>query len=173
VIAFLLLLLIVVPLAELYVIIQVAHLIGLVATLVVLLAVSIAGAWLLKREGTAAWRRVRDAVSRGEMPAIQVADGALVVLGGALLLTPGFISDAVGLLLLIPGVRVALRGGIRRLLWRWGRNRMRVVGTAGSVAHRVYTHTAGQRESGVRRSSVPPPPLPKSPPGEDDSRGTE
>ena len=172
-IAFLLLLLIVVPLAELYVIIQVAHLIGLVATLVLLLAVSIAGAWLLKREGTAAWRRVRDAVSRGEMPAIQVADGALVLLGGALLMTPGFISDAVGLLLLIPGVRVALRGGIRRLLWRWGRNRMRVVGTAGSVAHRVYTHTAGQREPGVRRSSVAPPPLPKSPADGDDSRDTE
>lgn len=164
----LLVLLIVIPLAELYVIVQVAHLIGLVPTLVVLLAVSFAGAWLLKREGAAAWRRVRDATARGEMPATQVADGALVLLGGALLLTPGFITDAAGLLLLIPGVRVALRGGIRRLLWRWGRKRMRVVGTAGTVAHRVYSRRP-DREGPVTHPSSPLPSPPGAPPDEADS----
>lgn len=153
--------LIAVPLAELYVIVQVAHLIGLIPTLVVLLAVSVAGAWLLKREGMAAWRRVRDATARGEMPATQVADGALVLLGGALLMTPGFITDAAGLLLLIPGMRVALRGGIRRLIWRWGRKRMRVVGTAASVAHSAYPRRA-EGESPVTRpsSQLPSPPAP-------------
>jgi UPF0716 protein FxsA len=166
--ALLLLLLIVVPLAELYVIVQVAHLIGLVQTLVILLAVSIAGAWLLKREGAAAWRRVREATERGEMPATQVADGALVLLGGALLMTPGFITDAFGLLLLVPAVRVALRGGIRRLIWRWGRNRMRVVGTAGSVAHGVYTSRVERRTRGVTPSGQLPSP-PETPAGEADS----
>jgi UPF0716 protein FxsA len=165
--AILLVLLIVVPLAEIYVILQVAHLIGLLPTLALLLVVSVLGAWLLKREGMAAWRRVRDATARGEMPATQVADGALVLLGGALLLTPGFITDLAGLLLLIPGVRVAMRSGIRRLIWRWGRKRMRVVGTAGSVAHRVYT-TRVERDTSVTSLSEQ---LPSAPPpaGEVDS----
>ena len=166
--ALLLVLLIVVPVAELYVILQVAHLIGLVPTLVVLLAVSFLGAWLLKREGTAAWRRVREATERGEMPATQVADGALVLLGGALLMTPGFITDAFGLLLLVPGVRVALRGGIRRLLWRWGRNRVGIVGTAGSVARGAYTAKVQARRRRVTESGRLPSP-PESPPGAADS----
>jgi UPF0716 protein FxsA len=148
----LLLLLIVIPLAELFVLIQVAHLIGLVPALLALLVISIAGAWLLKREGTAAWRRVRETVARGAMPATEVADGALVLLGGALLLTPGFITDAVGLLLLFPGARVLLRGAIRRLIWRWGSSRVRVVGTAGSVAHQVYESKVVRRRP-VRNSS--------------------
>jgi UPF0716 protein FxsA len=156
---FLLVLLIVIPLAELYVIVQVSHLIGLIPTLVLLLAVSVLGAWLLKREGIAAWRRVREATARGEMPTTQVADGALVLLGGALLMTPGFITDAVGLLLLIPFVRVGLRSGIRKLIWRWGRKRMRVVDTAGSVAYRAYTRKS-ERDAAVTRPSgqLPSPP---------------
>jgi UPF0716 protein FxsA len=166
----LVLLLIAVPVAELFVLVQVAHVIGLIPALLVLLLVSILGAWLLKREGAAAWRRVRDAVARGEMPAIEVADGALVLLGGALLLTPGFITDACGVLLLIPRVRVALRGAIRRLIMRWGRNRLRVVGTAGAMTHRVYTARATTRRPSVTPSSDPLP-SPPPPPDEADSPG--
>jgi UPF0716 protein FxsA len=162
----LLALLIVVPLAELFVIIQVAHAIGLVPTLVVLLGVSIAGAWLLKREGLAAWRRVRETSARGVMPATEVADGAMVLLGGALLLTPGFITDAAGLLLLVPRVRVSLRGGIRRLLWSWGRSRLRVVGTAGSVAHRVYTARVERDDRPVVAPSPSHLPVPRSNPSD-------
>ena len=169
-IALLLVLLIGIPILELYVIIQVAHVLGLLPTLALLVAVSMMGAWLLKREGAAAWRRVRDALARGEMPATQVADGALVVLGGALLLTPGFVTDAVGLLLLIPAVRVALRGGLRRLLWRWGRRRIGAVDTAGTVARSVYT-TRADRGSVVTRPSGPLPPSQQSPPDGADSPG--
>jgi UPF0716 protein FxsA len=160
VVVLLALLLILVPLVELLVLVQVAHFIGLIPALVVLLLVSIVGAWMLKREGATAWRRVRDALARGEMPATEVADGALVLLGGALLLTPGFVTDAAGLLLLLPGVRVGLRGAIRRFIWRWGRNRLRVVGTAGSVAHRVYRARGTNRKAPVTPSSgtLPPPP---------------
>jgi UPF0716 family protein affecting phage T7 exclusion len=153
VVVLLLLILIAVPLAELFVIIQVAHLIGLIATLLALLLISIAGAWLLKREGAAAWRRVTDALARGEMPATEVADGALVFLAGALLLTPGFITDAAGMLLLIPVVRVGLRGGIRKLLWRWGRRRLRVVGPTEAVAHRVYDARAVSRKPSATASA--------------------
>jgi UPF0716 protein FxsA len=169
-IAFLLVLLIGIPILELYVILQVAHVIGLLPTLALLIAVSVMGAWLLKREGAAAWRRVREALARGEMPATQVADGALVVLGGALLLTPGFVTDALGLLLLIPAVRVALRGGVRRLLWRWGRRRLRVVDTAGTVTRSVYT-TRVDRGSVVKRPSDPLPPSRQTPPDGVDSPG--
>jgi UPF0716 protein FxsA len=170
VIALLLVLLIGIPILELYVILQVAHVIGLLYTLALLLAVSVMGAWLLKREGAAAWGRVRDAVARGEMPATQVADGALVMLGGALLLTPGFVTDVLGLLLLIPAVRVALRGGVRRLLWRWGRRRLRVIDTAGTVARSVYT-TNADRGSVVTRPSDPLPPSRQIPPDGVDSPG--
>ncbi|MDP9223832.1 MAG: FxsA family protein [Actinomycetota bacterium] len=145
----LLALLIVIPLAELFVIVQVAHLIGLIPTLALLLGVSMLGAWLLKREGLAAWRRVRETSARGVLPTTEVADGALVLLGGALLLTPGFITDVAGLLLLVPPVRVMLRGGIRKLLWRWGRRRLWVVETAGNAVHRTYDTHVVDRESGV------------------------
>jgi UPF0716 protein FxsA len=171
VIALLFALLIGVPILELYVIVQVTHLIGVLPTLGALVAISVAGAWLLKREGAAAWRRVRESLARGEMPAMQVADGALVVLGGALLLAPGFVTDAIGLLLLIPQVRVALRGALRRLLWRWGRNRVRVVGTAGTVARDVYTARVSARGTSVTRPSSPLPPSQEVPPDGADSPG--
>lgn len=147
--------------------------IGLLYTLAILVAVSVAGAWLLKREGAAAWRRVTEAVARGEMPAVPVADGALVLLGGALLLTPGFVTDAAGLLLLIPGVRTVLRGGIRRLLWRWGRKRMGVVTTTGSVAGRIYTRRVAPSEPAVTPPSgtLPSPPRDRSDGADSPGRG--
>jgi UPF0716 protein FxsA len=100
------------------------------------------------------------------MPATEVADGAMVLLGGALLLTPGFITDAAGLLLLVPPVRVSLRGGIRRLLWSWGRSRLRVVGTAGSVAHRVYTARVERDDPPVVAPSPSHLPAPRSNPSD-------
>src|SRR4029453_13810914 len=87
---------ILVPLAELAVLIAVGDWIGLVPTLVLLLVVSVAGAWLAKREGLAAWRRLQLALTEGRMPTVEVADGAMILLAGALLLTPGFLSDVIG-----------------------------------------------------------------------------
>lgn len=112
--ALLLVAFIVVPLVELFVIVQVGELIGLPLTLVILLAVSVAGAWLVKREGRAAWRNFRRALDQARMPAIEVVDGALVLVGGALLLTPGFVTDAVGLLLVIPPSRAVVNRLVRR-----------------------------------------------------------
>lgn len=115
--------LLLVPVLELYVIVQVAEAVGALETIVLLLAVSAAGAWLLKQQGTAMWRRLHDTVRRGEMPAAELADGAMIVVGGALLLTPGFVTDAVGLTLLLPPGRAALKGVTRRALGRWVRRR--------------------------------------------------
>ena len=101
----LVLLFIVVPIAELAVIIQVGELIGVWWTIALLVADSILGAVLMRSQGRAAWRRFNEAVGVGRVPAREVLDGALVIFGGALLLTPGFITDILGLVLLIPPTR--------------------------------------------------------------------
>lgn len=103
---------IVVPLAELWVISRVGDRIGLFPTLIILLAVSVGGAWLVKREGRAAWRRFRGSLGT-KVPAVEVVDGALVLIGGTLLLTPGFLTDAVGLLLVIPPTRAVANRAVR------------------------------------------------------------
>ena len=105
---------ILVPIAELYVIIQVGHVLGVVNTLGLLLLISFTGAWLMKREGLSTWRRAQRQVEAGVLPGRELVDGALILLAGALLLAPGFITDALGLLLLLPPIRSAGRAVARR-----------------------------------------------------------
>jgi UPF0716 protein FxsA len=114
----LVLLFILVPIAELYVIIQIGHALGVLNTLALLALVSFAGAWLMKREGLSTLRRARQQLDAGVVPGSELVDGALIVLGGALMLAPGFITDALGILLLLPPVRAALRAFVRRRLAR-------------------------------------------------------
>lgn len=104
------LLFIVVPIVELAVIIQVGQYLGVLPTIALLLAVSALGAWLVKREGIGVWRRFDTQVRTGVVPTREIADGVMILFAGALLLTPGFLSDLVGLLLLTPPVRAVLRG---------------------------------------------------------------
>lgn len=111
----LILLFIVVPILELYVIIQVGQAIGVLPTLILLLADAILGSWLLKREGRGAWRRFNEALAARRFPGKEVADGVLIVIGGTLLLTPGFLTDIVGLLLLLPPTRAIARRVLKRL----------------------------------------------------------
>lgn len=108
----LLLAFLVVPILELYVILQVGQVIGALPTLGLLVVVSLTGAWLVRREGLGVWRRVQSLLERGELPTTEVLDGFLILLAGALMLTPGFLTDAVGLLLLVPPGRAAVRAGI-------------------------------------------------------------
>ena len=117
-------LLIIVPIAELYVIVQVAHHIGIFETLGLLILLSIAGAWLMKQQGIATWRRLQVTLREGRMPGHEVTDGALILLGGALLLAPGFVTDAIGLLLLMPPTRALLKGVVGRWLGRMARRRV-------------------------------------------------
>jgi UPF0716 protein FxsA len=120
----LLLLFIVVPIAELYVIIQVGSWIGVWPTLAILLGDALLGWALLRQQGRAAWRRFNAALEERRFPAREVADGVMVTVGGTLLLTPGFITDIVGLLLLLPPTRALIRG----LLGRYLRRRFQLVG---------------------------------------------
>jgi UPF0716 protein FxsA len=114
----LVLLFIVVPIAELAVIIQVGQAIGLWWTLALLIADSILGSVLMRTQGRAAWRRFNAAVQEARVPAREVLDGALVIFGGVLLLTPGFITDVLGLTLLIPPTRALVRRLLARRLER-------------------------------------------------------
>jgi UPF0716 protein FxsA len=110
----LIVLFIVVPIAELYVIIQVGEAIGLVPTLVLLLADAVLGSLLLRHQGRGAWRRFNEALAQRRFPGKEVADGLLIVVGGTLLLAPGFLTDIVGIFLLIPPTRAIVRSVLRR-----------------------------------------------------------
>jgi UPF0716 protein FxsA len=108
------LLLILWPIAELFVAIKVAESIGVVLTVVLLLAGWPLGMWLARTEGRAAWRRLSAAVAAGRPPGREVIDGALVLVGGILLMVPGFITDVLGLLLLLAPTRSLARAAIAR-----------------------------------------------------------
>ena len=106
----LVLLFILVPIAELYVIIQIGGAIGILPTLALLVADALLGSFLLRQQGRAAWVRFNRALAENRLPHKEVFDGVLIVFGGALLLTPGFITDVFGLVLLIPPVPLAING---------------------------------------------------------------
>jgi UPF0716 protein FxsA len=106
----LVLLFIVVPIAELALLIQVGQLIGVWWTVLILIADAVLGSMLLRSQGRAAWRRFNQALAEARIPHREVVDGVLVIFGGVLLLTPGFITDILGLLFLFPPTRAVLRG---------------------------------------------------------------
>lgn len=97
--------LLVVPLLELLAIIQVGRVIGGWQTVALLLLLSTLGAWLVRREGSRTWDALRSALTSGQMPAAQLVDAALVLVGGVLLLAPGFLSDIVGFFFILPMTR--------------------------------------------------------------------
>jgi UPF0716 protein FxsA len=107
---------VVVPLLELVVIMQVGQLLGMWPTIGLLVADSILGAWLLRREGRRAWLQFRRALEQARWPGDEVTQGALIIVGGTLLLTPGFVTDVVGFLLLLPPTRAVLSRILRARL---------------------------------------------------------
>ena len=129
-----------VPLLELWVIVEVGGLIGVLPTIALLFGMSLLGATLLRHQGRGAWRRFNQALAERRFPGREVADGLMITVGGVLLLTPGFITDAVGLLLLAPPTRAIAR----RLLQAWTARRLVVVGMSGM--------------RGARGPGSPPPP---------------
>jgi UPF0716 protein FxsA len=109
---------IVLPIAELYLIYKVGDSIGILPTLALLALDSIIGSVLLRTQGRAVWRRFQAAMQGGRMPHREVQDGVLVIFGGALLITPGFLTDILGLLLLIPPTRAVVRRLVMKVLTR-------------------------------------------------------
>jgi UPF0716 protein FxsA len=110
----LVLLFVLLPIAEIYMIIQVGQAIGAWWTIALLIADSILGALLMRGQGRAVWRRFNAALAAGRPPTREIVDGALVILGGALLLTPGFITDIFGIALLLPPSRALVRSLLAR-----------------------------------------------------------
>ncbi|WP_419946639.1 FxsA family protein [Candidatus Poriferisodalis sp.] len=137
--AVLILLLVSVPLLELYVIAQVAGGLGVGQTILLLLVVSVVGAWMVRRSGVGVLNQIRTRLERGELPGNELADGVLILLAGALMLTPGFLTDAVGLLLLFPPTRIV----VRSVLVRRCSKRITVVGGSGAPGR-----PGGHRRSG-------------------------
>ncbi|MGZ4452492.1 MAG: FxsA family protein [Nocardioides sp.] len=105
----LLLAFVVMPVLEIYVIIQVGQVIGAWWTVLLLIADAFLGSWLVKREGGRAWAALREALASGRMPARELADGVLIVIGGTLMISPGFVTDLVGFALILPFTRPAAR----------------------------------------------------------------
>lgn len=118
---------VVVPLVEIVLLVQVGQVVGAWWTILLLLASGVVGGWLVRREGGRAWRALSAALSSGRMPRRELADGALVLVGGTLMLTPGFATDLVGLLLVLPPTRPTARRLLAALVGR----RLAVVGDVG------------------------------------------
>ncbi len=112
----LLFLFIVVPVLEIYVLLAVGNTIGLGLTILLVLATGIAGAHLAKTQGISLMRRIQQEMAEGRMPAEELLDGAMVLSGGLLLLTPGFCTDLSGFLLLAPFSRAILKKWLKKLL---------------------------------------------------------
>jgi UPF0716 protein FxsA len=130
------------PIAEIYVIIKVGEAIGVLPTIALLFLDGFIGAALARSQGAAAWARFNRALAEGRVPAREVLDGAMVIVGGAFLLAPGFITDVIGLLLLLPPTRALLRTPIVRLARR-------------GTVFRVASY-GGQRARGPYREPGPP-----------------
>jgi UPF0716 protein FxsA len=174
----LLLLFILVPIAELYVIIKIGGAIGILPTLALLIVDSLVGAALARSQSRAAWERFNRALAQGRVPGREVFDGAMIIVGGALLLTPGFLTDIVGLILLVPPTRALVRTFLQRS-----------VSKRAGVAWRVSTFGGGpgpgrrpgyepfprrgpsyDYEGNAREVTEPPPELPE-PPDRSETRG--
>ena len=140
---------VVVPLAELWAILSVGDAIGVLPTILILLADSVLGALLLRAQGRGAWRRFVEALRFARVPNRELADGLLIVVGGALLLTPGFLTDAVGLLLLLPPSRALVRRGLERAVAR----RM-AIGRAGGAAWRPPGPRSGRSQAAGKAFDV-------------------
>jgi len=152
----LVLLFIVLPIAELYVIIQVGDWIGVWPTIALLLLDGFLGAALLRSQGRTAWRRFQDALAQNKVPAKEVYDGTAIIFGGALLMTPGFISDVFGFILLIPPSRAAVRRLLLGIARRFGP--MRSVFFVYDRFPRGGAGRAGPGQEGPTAGSAQPPP---------------
>jgi UPF0716 protein FxsA len=157
----LVLLFILVPIAELYVIIQIAGAIEIVPTLALLVADALLGSFLLRQQGRGAWLRFNRALAESRLPHKEVFDGVLIILGGALLLTPGFLTDVLGLIFLIPPTRALVRALAARMV----RGRLRRGG--------VTFWTLGRVPRPPRRRPAPGGPPPRAPASEDPFRWEE
>lgn len=105
-----------VPVTELYILIEAGRIMGIGPTIGLIMITGVAGAWLARSQGVEILKRIQEETSRGQMPATTLIDGALILVGGLLLLTPGFFTDALGFSFLVPLTRELWRKGLRTWL---------------------------------------------------------
>jgi len=148
--------LLLVPIVEIYVIVKVGQTIGAGPTILLLIADGVLGAWLIRHEGRRAWQALMQTLAAGRMPTRELADGALVLIGGTLLIAPGFLTDILGYLLVLPFTRPLVRGSVVR----WAASRVKVVippGTPGTRPRRAGPRAGGRVVSGeVIEDGEPP-----------------
>ena len=111
-----------IPIIELYLLIEVGTIIGALHTVLIVIATGFAGAWLARLQGMQTMIRVRSSLQQGTMPAEELMDALLIFMAGIVLLTPGFVTDAAGLLLLIPKTRGYFKRFLRYKFDRWIQN---------------------------------------------------
>lgn len=146
---------VIVPLLELWVLVQVAHAIGVLPALITLALVSVVGATVVKRQGLGLLRRIRTDLDHHDLPTAHLADGGLLLGAGVLLTVPGFVTDAIGLVLLVPPVRRAMAGALRR---HWSRRPAPITATHAGRVTIIDTRTAvGDGDPNTR----PPEELPR------------
>jgi UPF0716 protein FxsA len=146
-VALLVALFIVVPIVEIWAIIEIGSLIGVWPTIALLIADALLGSLLLRHQGRGAWRRFNEALAQRRFPGREVADGLLIAIGGTLLLTPGFVTDILGLILLVPPTRAI----VRRLMRGYVGRRFVIVGAPGTAgtpppSRRSYDYDATAEE---------------------------
>lgn len=146
---FLLLIFIAIPIIEMVVLIKVGGLIGVFPTVALVVLTAMAGVWLLKREGSSTLTRLQEKLAEGELPGKELLEGVMLIIGGALLLTPGFVTDAIGFVCLIPWLRQPLA--------TWLLNHTRVLEGAMSIrsvhsgtVFKGTTHTGSGHSSFVK-----------------------
>jgi UPF0716 protein FxsA len=169
----LILLFIVVPIIELAVFVQVADLVGVGTALALVVLFSFGGAWLMKQQGLSVWRRAQAQLQAGELPTNELVNGILILFAGALMLTPGFATDVLGIFLLLPPTRALVRTALLRRYERRIRAAFGVPGGApfgpsaagGFATRRVFTGPASMGDVyDVREVDTDPSPRPPSGP---------
>ena len=155
--ALLVALFIVVPIVEIWAIIEIGSLIGVWPTVALLIADAVLGSLLLRHQGRGAWRRFNQALAERRFPGREVADGLLIAIGGTLLLTPGFVTDIFGLIYLIPPTRAI----VRRLMRGYVTRRFVIIGTPGpapgpSPSRRGYDYESTAEEVDADDPRLPP-----------------
>ena len=147
-------LVVIIPIVEIVVFALVADRIGVLTTVGALVLISAAGAVLVIREGVGAWRRLRETIRRRETPTDELADAALIAVGGLLLLTPGFFTDALAFLVVMPPTRRSLRTALKRFATGFAATRLGWQGKTAVGAKKVYDVHVTR----TRRGSDPPEP---------------
>ncbi len=105
---FIFLFFLIIPFLEIYLLLRIGATVGAVQTILLVVLTAIIGVYLLRAQGFSTWQKVQTSLARGEIPAIEMVEGLILLIGGALLLTPGFFTDAIGFLCLIPHTRKRL-----------------------------------------------------------------